>query len=44
MFDQNYLGGVAQWSSHPPGEKKNWVRIPPGFKFIGENMQCCCES
>jgi hypothetical protein len=29
-------GGVAQWTTHPPQEKKARVRIPPGEKVFRE--------
>jgi hypothetical protein len=31
-------GGVAQWTPHPPQERKPRVRIPPGYKIFGGNM------
>jgi hypothetical protein len=30
-------GGVAQWTSHPPQEKKTRVQIHPGHKVLGKN-------
>jgi hypothetical protein len=29
-------GGVPQWTSHPPQEQSNRVRIPPGYKVLGK--------
>jgi hypothetical protein len=34
-----FPGGVALWSSHPPEEQTDRVRIPPGFKKEG-NYSC----
>jgi hypothetical protein len=38
-------GGVAQWTSHPPGEVQTWVRFPPRKRSKGrrrrENNQVC---
>jgi hypothetical protein len=31
-------GGVAQWASYLPLEKKTRVRMPPGYKVFRENM------
>jgi hypothetical protein len=28
------LGGVAQWSLHPPEKQTIWVRIPPGYTEV----------
>jgi hypothetical protein len=32
------LHAIAAWSSHPPEGWKTWVQIPPGFKFLRENV------
>jgi hypothetical protein len=38
MSQRRSPGGVAQWSSHLPEERKTWVHIAPGCMFFVENM------